>query len=104
MDHSWGRDPDGNGPWREFILGETTPEYCNVCTNYISSLDIKTLALYPNPVSSLGYFTLPDNATIFDISGRLIRTLSAGRVEPGTLMAGTYLVYIKETTQILVVE
>ena len=104
MDHSWGRDPDGNGPWREFILGETTPEYCNVCTNSSTSIDAESLTLYPNPVSNSGFFTLPDNASIYDSTGRLIGDFNAGRVEASILNAGTYLVYIKETTQILVID
>ena len=45
-----------------------------------------------------------DNSKIFDVSGRLIGSFSAGRVEAGMLKAGTYFVCIKETTQILVVE
>lgn len=104
LDYSWGRDIDGNGPWREFLIGSTTPEYCNVCTTSVEESQAHGITLYPNPVSSGGSFVLSHNASIYDVRGRFIGESKAGRVEEGQLMPGTYLVYMKETSQILVVE
>ena len=104
LDYSWGRDPDGDGTWREFIIGTTTPEYCNVCTTALSEILLSNIAVYPNPVDVGGSFVLSHNASIYDVRGRLVGDFKAGRVEAGQLNAGTYLVYMKETSQILVVE
>ena len=104
LDYSWGRDPDGDGDWREFIIGTTTPEYCNVCTSSLNDLEKADLTVYPNPVRANRSFILPENASIFDLSGRFIGVYNAGIVEAGELSSGAYLVYMKNVSQILVVE
>ena len=79
-DHSWGRDPDGNGPWRIFLPGSTTPERCNVCTSSIKpiasqSTSISIFHYFPNPISSGTYLTINYPSELIDVNGRIVMNL-----------------------------
>ena len=91
LDNSWGRDIDQTGEWRVFIAGETTPEYCNVCTSSISELllfHVSDFVCYPNPISKNASIVISHPAVLHDLKGRVVqRFLVAGKhvitVHPG---------------------
>lgn len=104
LDHSWGRDDDGTGPWREFSASETTPEYCNVCTNSVSVITAIPQLIFPNPVSTNSSFTLSEDSRIFTMQGMLVGTFKRGQLNACKLSAGTYLVYSNNSQQLLMVK
>ena len=103
MDYSWGRDPDGYGTWREFIIGTTTPEYCNVCTSSVVDLE-QNLNISPNPISSNESFVLPANADVYNMLGQKICALNMGLVYASQFQSGTYLLVSDKKSTLLVVK
>ena len=103
MDYSWGRDPDGYGTWREFIIGTTTPEYCNVCTSGVVDLE-QNLNIYPNPINSNESFVLPANADVYNMLGQKICALNKGLVHASQFQSGTYLLVSDKKSTLLIVK
>ena len=89
IDFSWGRDNDGTGPWREFTPEETTPEYCNVCTDAVGEeMYEQFTSIYPNPIRVGMELKTSESIVIYDINGRLVASSGSElgieiRLEPG---------------------
>jgi hypothetical protein len=76
LDNSWGRDVDLTGEWRVFTAGETTPEYCNVCTSSISEnliFPLSKFVCYPNPVSANASISVSHPSELHDLNGRVVQ-------------------------------
>ena len=104
IDYSWGRDPDGFGTWREFVIGETTPEDCNVCTTVLEGLNANLQSVFPNPTFIGGFFTLEQKSAIFDMQGRFKGEFGPGKVNSGKIGEGAFLIQSNNKVQILVIE
>lgn len=104
IDYSWGRDPDGYGDWREFIVGTTTPEYCNVCTSRVSIVTLNPLIVYPNPVSRGEFISINKMSEVFEITGRKVAKLQPGLFKIMNFDPGTYVVRSKsgETLKLVI--
>lgn len=107
-DHSWGRDEDGTGPWRLFTPDETTPEYCNVCTNGVDLVKADGVSVYPTIVESGGVVWSKTNGSIFNLMGTKVMDLNRGEGWYNiSLAGGTYLFCsetVGKTQKIVVVE
>jgi hypothetical protein len=94
LDFSWGRDIDGTGPWREFTPEETTPEYCNVCTDAIGEETHDEFStIYPNPIRVGMELHTSERVLIYDAKGRLVARsgLTSGVVV--NIKPGAYVVW-----------
>jgi len=95
-DHSWGRDPDGNGPWRIFLPGSTTPERCNVCTSSIKPItsqltSTSSFNFFPNPIRSGSYLNMNFPCELFDLNGRKIIDFSISGSHQINVLPGIYI-------------
>lgn len=92
-DNSWGRDIDQTGDWRVFAPGETTPEYCNVCTSSISDdrlLSLSQFVCYPNPVSENVTITVSHPSVLHDLKGRVVQTFKHAGIYLINVPSGLY--------------
>jgi hypothetical protein len=93
LDNSWGRDIDQTGDWRVFAAGETTPEYCNVCTSSISDdrlLSLSQFICYPNPVSENVTITVSHPSVLHDLKGRVVQTFKHAGIHLINVPSGLY--------------
>lgn len=108
VDHSWGRDIDGTGPWRMFTPSETTPEYCNVCTDGVNLIDDNESQFFPTIVEKGGVVWSTTNGSVFNLMGAQVMDLNRGEGwYEISLSGGTYLFCDEKgvkTTKIVVVE
>lgn len=104
-DISYGRCPDGTGPWQPFL--NTTPLYANDCPTGIPSIENETVAfLYPNPANllvNIGGINNLHSLECTDLAGKTIWKASANdlnraAISLNTFMQGIYLVKINGTT------
>ena len=92
LDHSWGRDIDGSGDWRIFSPEETTPEYCNVCTNGVGEVSELRALIYPNPISSGMMLNVSESVDVYDLHGRIVNSINSVSGYEIQLDPGLYLV------------
>jgi hypothetical protein len=94
IDNSWGRDIDQTGEWRVFTAGETTPEYCNVCTSSITEhllFPENDFVCYPNPISENTSVFISQPAVLYDLKGRVVQKLLIAGMHAITVPRGLYL-------------
>jgi hypothetical protein len=93
LDNSWGRDIDQTGDWRVFEAGETTPEYCNVCTSSISDdrqVSLSQFVCYPNPVAENTTITVSHPSVLYDLKGRVVQTFKQAGIYLINVPSGVY--------------
>jgi len=93
IDSSWGRDVDLTGEWRVFTAGETTPEYCNVCTSSISNhlqFPVSEFVCYPNPISENASIAISHPAVLHDLKGRVVQNFLYSGMHVITVPSGFY--------------
>ena len=109
LDHSWGRDIDGSGPWREFISTETTPEYCNVCVTSVNDLSHQPFSIFPNPLKPGVPVFSSHNAIIYNSTGARVVGVFGNEFNTIDLPSGIYYIVadmntnIEMSSQILIV-
>lgn len=97
LDTSWGRDLDEDGDWRVFTAGETTPEYCNVCTSSIfenEALQGDSFSFYPNPISATTSITISHPSLLLDVNGREVRVFSNAGEHSLNVAPGMYFIQV----------
>lgn len=93
---SWGRVPDGEGPWTACSVGgevPPTPDAANAAANAVGELSGAGL-LYPNPVPAGGVCHVPGarGGRVLDAAGREVQTFEGAQWARGELAAGRYVV------------
>ena len=109
LDHSWGRDIDGSGPWREFISTETTPEYCNVCVTSIVGPFYRPFSLFPNPIKQGVSVFCTHDSIIYNSTGERMEDIIGDEFNTIHLASGIYYIIsdsygnVELSSQILIV-
>ena len=86
------------------MIGETTPEDCNVCTTVLEGLNANPQSVFPNPTFIGGFFTLEQKSAIYDMQGRFKGEFGPGEINSDKIGEGAFLIQSNNQVQILVIE
>jgi hypothetical protein len=89
QDRSWGRQFDAHPDWVEFFI--PTPNASNGA-NDVAEIQSQDFSCYPNPIASGGLINVNSAATVYDLYGRLVLTISQFGTLSVNLPSGTYAV------------
>jgi len=89
QDRSWGRQFDAHPNWVEFFI--PTPDASNGA-NDVAEIQPQEFTYFPNPIASGGLIHVNSAATVYDLYGRLVLTISQSGTWNINLPSGTYAV------------
>lgn len=89
QDRSWGRQFDAHPDWIEFFI--PSPNASNGA-NDVAEIQPQNFSCYPNPIASGGLIHVNRAATVYDLYGRLVHTISQFGTWSVNLPSGTYAV------------